>query len=145
MGPMIGLLWGILSKNVAHYHDMNHECKNRCVTKSAHFSHFQITLMCPFKNTWIWCKCDHFDPILCVCSGCGSAQESGCQCAVWQVISQGGAICVTMSAICHVAMLLWPTVTLMSALLIKAAIGEITAATSLILKITYSKLNRQTA
>ena len=46
MGPMIGLLWGILSKNVAYYHDMNHECKNRCVTKSAHFSHFQITLSC---------------------------------------------------------------------------------------------------
>ena len=46
MGPMIGLLWGILSKNVAHYHDMNHECKNRCVTKSAHFYHFQITLSC---------------------------------------------------------------------------------------------------
>ena len=44
--------------------------------------------------------------ILYVCSGCGSAQESGCQCAVWQVISQGGAICVTMSAIFHVAMLL---------------------------------------
>ena len=35
-----------------------------------------------------------------------AAQDSGCQCAMWQVISQGGAICVTMSAIFHVAMLL---------------------------------------
>ena len=51
MGPMIGLLWGILSKNVAHYHDMNHECKNRCVTKSAHISHFQITLSCFLLKT----------------------------------------------------------------------------------------------
>ena len=103
---MIGLLWGILSKNVAHYHDMNHECKNRCVTKSAHFSHFQITLL-----SCVCMKTSEYDVnvtivILYVGSGCGSAQVSGCQCAMWQVISQGGAICVTMSAICHVAMLL---------------------------------------
>ena len=97
---MIGLLWGILSKIVAYYHDMIHECKNRCVTKST------TLLSC------VRLKISEYDVnvtivISYVCSGCGSAQVSGCQCAVWQVISQGGAIiCVTMSAIFHVAMLL---------------------------------------